>query len=62
MSVIKLMNRIVQGEGGSMSHKHAYTYGITSDAMAQFAVAFCALIHGTKVYNVVNSDATVKRS
>jgi hypothetical protein len=52
MSVIKLLSRIVAPEDvlkedAAVVDKrlHDHTYGITSDPLTQFAVAFSALIH-----------------
>ena len=56
MSVNKLIRRIVtpelSNEGNSTDHVnklaaqlHDYTYGITSDPLAMFAMTFSALIH-----------------
>jgi hypothetical protein len=47
-SVIKLMARVVVSPDTTESNGtclHTYTYGITSDPLTQFAVAFSALIH-----------------
>jgi hypothetical protein len=54
MSVCKLLNRIIGPDAGKneegereviAAELHDYTYGITSDALSQFAVVLAALIH-----------------
>jgi hypothetical protein len=65
MSVTKLLARVVTPETidyKDMSYKikaassdlHEYTYGITSDPLTQFAVAFAALIHDVDHTGVPN--------
>ena len=62
MSVNKLLQRVV---APSIDFKksqdieadlHNYTYGITSDAIAQFAVVFAALIHDVDHWGVSNGQ------
>lgn len=73
MSVNKLLARIVTpelGEGalyspsGIASHRHEYTYGITSDPLTQFAVVFSALIHdvdhpGVSNFQLIKEEAFI---
>jgi hypothetical protein len=47
MSAVKLLNRIVV---------HEDTYGINSDALAQFAVSFCCLIHDVDHRGIPNGQ------
>ena len=65
MSVTKLLARVVTPETidyKDMSYKikagssdlHEYTYGITSDPLTQFAVAFAAMIHDVDHTGVPN--------
>jgi len=67
MSVAKLLARVVTPETidyKDMSYKikagslalHEYTYGITSDPLTQFAVAFAALIHDVDHVGVPNAQ------
>lgn len=67
MSVTKLLARVVTPETidyTDMRYKikagstalHEYTYGITSDALTQFAVAFAALIHDVDHTGVPNAQ------
>jgi hypothetical protein len=57
-----LLNRIVvpedidYGTDNALSELHDYTYGITSDALAQFAVAFSTLIHDVDHRGVPNGQ------
>ena len=47
MSVTKLLSRVVSPNSADLGLEtdlHEYTYGITSDPLAQFAVALAALI------------------
>lgn len=62
MSVIKLMSRIVSPDDGAdaqnlpyMRSLHEQTYGIASDALAQFAIVLSALIHDAGHQGVPNS-------
>lgn len=65
MSAVKLLNRVAVPEdievdannlGQVASDLHEYTYGITSDAMAQFAVLFSTLIHDVDHRGVPNQQ------
>jgi hypothetical protein len=65
MSAVKLLNRMAVPEdieydannlGKVASDLHEYTYGITSDAMAQFAVLFSTLIHDVDHRGVPNQQ------
>jgi hypothetical protein len=64
MSMNKLLQRVVTPEEISYEGKsaevasqaHAYTYGITSDPLTQFAVVFCALVHDVDHAGVPNSQ------
>eukprot|EP00934_Nitzschia_sp_Nitz4_P002947 Nitzschia sp. Nitz4//scaffold18_size181773//144983//147205//NITZ4_001936-RA/size181773-processed-gene-0.66-mRNA-1//-1//CDS//3329540074//2937//frame0 len=58
MSVTKLLSRVVTPTSDSndvVEDMHEYTFGITSDPLAQFAVAFAALIHDVDHSGVPNS-------
>jgi len=61
MSVVKLLSRIVAPklEPGKFDdenmQRHDHTYGITSDPLTQFAVAFSALIHDVDHSGVPNT-------
>eukprot|EP00934_Nitzschia_sp_Nitz4_P001129 Nitzschia sp. Nitz4//scaffold132_size63325//9375//11592//NITZ4_006288-RA/size63325-snap-gene-0.49-mRNA-1//1//CDS//3329535308//1129//frame0 len=58
MSVTKLLSRVVAPNEESYGNDqvlHEYTFGITSDPLAQFAVAFAALIHDVDHQGVPNS-------
>lgn len=57
--VFKLLSRITspedvlladEADDEKIRHLHAHTYGITSDPLTQFAVAFSALIHDVGKY------------
>ena len=72
-SVTKLLTRVVSPdvidysdleykEKGASSDLHEYTYGITSDPIAQFAVAFAALIHDVDHKGVPNSQLIKENS
>jgi hypothetical protein len=65
-SVIKLLSRIVSDESidygdmtynvdGDFEKSHDYTFGLTSDPLTQFAVAFSALIHDVDHPGVPNT-------
>jgi len=60
MASIKLLKRIVVpdllelGEDRIARELHGHTYGIATDALAQFAVGFCALIHDVDHRGVPN--------
>ena len=58
MSVVKLLSRIVAGEGkdddGAALHDH--TFGITSDPLTHFACVFSALIHDLDHPGVPNAQ------
>lgn len=71
MSVNKLMQRVVAPQSqnnvfkkkGSKTNNqelaselHNYTYGITSDPLAQFAILFSALIHDVDHWGVSNNQ------
>jgi hypothetical protein len=62
MSVMKFLNRIVVPEDVNYhadsldTDLHEYTFGITSDALSQFAVVFSALIHDVDHRGVPNSQ------
>ena len=67
MSVMKLLSRVVTPDTidyNDMSYKvkaaseqlHEYTFGITSDPLTQFAVAFSALIHDVDHPGVPNAQ------
>ena len=65
MSVTKLLSRIVAPEeilvsdetdDAKIRHLHDHTYGITSDPLTQFAVAFSALIHDVDHTGVPNDQ------
>jgi hypothetical protein len=58
MSAVKLLNRIVvPGSSDAVaSDLHEYTFGINSDALAQFAVSFCCLIHDTDHRGIPNGQ------
>jgi hypothetical protein len=65
MSAVKLLNRIVvpdtvNYQASSLdavaSDLHEYTYGINSDALAQFAVSFCCLIHDVDHRGIPNGQ------
>jgi len=57
-SVAKLMARVVSPDVTESNETclHAYTYGITSDPITQFAVAFSALIHDVDHPGVPNTS------
>ena len=72
-SVTKLLSRVVSPDVidyGDLAYKqkaaskdlHEYTYGITSDPIAQFAVAFAALIHDVDHKGVPNSQLIKENS
>jgi hypothetical protein len=57
-SVTKLLTRVIAAdvaESKRTTKLHQYTYGITSDPLAQFAVAFSALIHDVDHPGVPNA-------
>jgi hypothetical protein len=65
MSAVKLLNRIVvpdtvnyqaTSSDAVASDLHQYTYGINSDALAQFAVSFCCLIHDVDHRGIPNGQ------
>jgi hypothetical protein len=65
MSAVKLLNRIVVPDtvnyqassvDAVASDLHEYTYGINSDALAQFAVSFCCLIHDVDHRGIPNGQ------
>jgi hypothetical protein len=65
MSVTKLLSRIVapedilvadENDDEKLQHIHDHTYGITSDPLTQFAVAFSALIHDVDHTGVPNTQ------
>lgn len=65
MSAIKLLNRVVVPEDIDYAKRnvdaihadlHDYSYGITSDALAQFAVAFSTLVHDADHRGVPNGQ------
>eukprot|EP00934_Nitzschia_sp_Nitz4_P002211 Nitzschia sp. Nitz4//scaffold363_size14950//383//8108//NITZ4_008904-RA/size14950-snap-gene-0.0-mRNA-1//1//CDS//3329549257//2211//frame0 len=72
MSVTKLLSRVVSPEVrlgednanyvASNEELHAYTYGITSDPLAQFAVVFSALIHDADHPGVPNTVLVKERA
>jgi Adenylate and Guanylate cyclase catalytic domain/3'5'-cyclic nucleotide phosphodiesterase len=73
MSVNKLLQRIVApdititGDATAASQMiakelHQYTYGITSDPLAQFAILFAALIHDVDHQGVSNGQLVVENS
>jgi hypothetical protein len=53
MSSRKLLQRVVtpdqvdflEDSVDAVANVHTYTYGITSDALSQFAIVFAAIIH-----------------
>lgn len=67
MSVTKLLSRVVtpdkidyrdmryKAKAGGSSALHEYTFGITSDPLTQFAVAFSALVHDVDHTGVPNA-------
>jgi tetratricopeptide (TPR) repeat protein len=67
MSAMKFLNRIVVPK--KVDHNadsldadlHEYTFGITSDALSQFAVAFSALIHDVDHRGVPNFQLSKER-
>ena len=59
MSTHKLLKRVTVSDAefeddAQHTHLHKYTYGITSDALTQFTLVFCALIHGKRQMNTVH--------
>ena len=65
MSVTKLLSRIVapedilvvdEDDDEKLQHIHDHTYGITSDPLTQFALAFSALIHDVDHTGVPNTQ------
>jgi hypothetical protein len=72
MSASKLLSRIVSGEKVELEAMtytqqdqddlHAYTYGITSDPLTQFAVIFSALIHDVDHDGVPNAQLVKEKS
>jgi class 3 adenylate cyclase len=68
MSVVKLLSRIVAPDIGEETGKdmistlHDHTYGITSDALTQFACVFAALIHDADHTGVPNSQLIKENS
>jgi hypothetical protein len=70
MSVVKLLSRIVAPQDLNVdenadSHQlacclHDHTYGITSDAMTQFACVFSALIHDCDHSGVPNAQLVIE--
>eukprot|EP00934_Nitzschia_sp_Nitz4_P002089 Nitzschia sp. Nitz4//scaffold18_size181773//131592//134526//NITZ4_001933-RA/size181773-processed-gene-0.62-mRNA-1//-1//CDS//3329540065//2089//frame0 len=65
MSVTKLLSRIVAPDlenGDDDRAKHEYTFGITSDPLAQFAVAFSALIHDVDHPGVPNATLVKEKT
>jgi hypothetical protein len=67
MSAMKFLNRIVVPDQVNYNADsletdlHEYTFGITSDALSQFAVAFSALIHDVDHRGVPNSQLSKER-
>jgi 3'5'-cyclic nucleotide phosphodiesterase len=71
-SVMKLLGRIVAPEAidyEDLTYRkkenavlHYYTYGITSDPLTQFAVAFSALIHDVDHKGVANATLVAERT
>ena len=62
MSMMKLLSRIISAphathtsEGEKAASHHHKTYGITSDAICQFAVILAALIHDVDHRGVANN-------
>ena len=71
MSVTKLLSRVVTPSDVDYSRRnaltnstdlHEYTYGITSDPLTQFAVAFSALIHDVDHVGVPNSQLVKEKT
>ena len=71
MSVTKLLSRVVTPSDVDYFRResvtnstdlHEYTYGITSDPLTQFAVAFSALIHDVDHVGVPNSQLVKEKT
>jgi len=60
MSCAKLLSRIITPADIEADDMHAYTYGIASDAMTQFACVFGALVHDVDHPGIPNSQLVVE--
>ena len=61
MSILKLLSRIVkpsirERQSSQIASLHDHSYGITSDPLTHFAVAFCGLIHDADHPGVPNTQ------
>jgi hypothetical protein len=73
MSTNKLLRRIIEPHWHNLGSAklssmelHAYTYGITSDPMTQFALLFCALVHdvdhaGVSNFQLIKENVTIAK-
>jgi class 3 adenylate cyclase len=64
-SVMKLLARVVTGNaavGNDKAKQHEFTFGIASDPVVQFAVAFSAVVHDVDHDGVPNSQLVKEQS